>query len=72
MDEILQRSIFDDEEIVQGEEDGEQVVNAEFSLDDIQYLQSLDEKLSNKKLVIKTQPFMSATLSNHLHHGEEG
>ena len=38
MDDILQRSIFDDEDIIQADEEADQAVNAEFSLDDIEYL----------------------------------
>jgi len=58
----LQRSIFDEDEYG-GEIGG---VDVDFSQDDIEYLQSLDEKLSGKKLTVKAQPFATATLSNHM------
>lgn len=61
----LQRSIFDEDEEY-GEIGADPGVNVEFSQDDIDYLQSLDEKLSGKKLTVKAQPFTSATLLNHL------
>jgi len=60
----LQRSIFDEDEY--GEIGADPVVDVEFSQDDIDYLQSLDEKLSGKKLTVKAQPFTTATLSNHM------
>ncbi|TNV79509.1 hypothetical protein FGO68_gene661 [Halteria grandinella] len=41
--------------------------NAEISQDDMQYLQTLEQKLSSKKLNVKAQPFLSTTYSN-THH----
>lgn len=62
-----QISIFDDEELLEDvygnpdncsnlddEFDNEEGVNADLSQDDIDYLQTLDQKLSSKKLTIKS------------------
>lgn len=45
--------------------------NADLSQDDIDYLQTLDHKLSERKLTVRAQPFMSAHYSNQLNTPEQ-
>jgi len=45
------------------EEEDEANANAEISQDDIEYLNSLDQKLSGKKLSVKAQSLMQGLIS---------
>ena len=63
----------DDEEYVNNpyeqeylEEEDEANANAEISQDDIEYLNSLDQKLSGKKLSVKAQSLMQGLISQRM------
>ena len=63
----------DDEEYVNNpyeqeylEEEDEANANAEISQDDIEYLNSLDQKLSSKKLSVKAQSLMQGLISQRM------
>ncbi len=48
------------------EEEDEANANAEISQDDIEYLNSLDQKLSSKKLSVKAQSLMQGLISQRM------
>lgn len=48
------------------EEEDEADANAEISQDDIEYLNSLDQKLSSKKLSVKAQSLMQGLISQRM------
>ena len=63
----------DDEEYVNNpyeqeylDEEDEANANAEISQDDIEYLNSLDQKLSGKKLSVKAQSLMQGLISQRM------